>query len=338
MVKSIFTSDEIKFIEENYSKMDANEIGKLLGKTRKQIKGKADTLNIRKGIIVEKYSNEEVTFIEKNYNLMHTKDIANALNRTVKQINDKAYNLGLRRELLRYEYDESFFEEINNEEKAYWLGFIYADGCISEIFNKKTGALKSRTMELTLSKIDEVHLMKFLLSIKSNKPIEQKLIKLNGNEYKACKTSINNKKICDDLINLGCIPRKSLTIDFPKENVVPRYLIRHFIRGYFDGDGCVSFNHDNLSYIVNFVGTESILSGIQDFVEKENSLFRTVIRGKGKAFQVSWGGFTNFKLWYELLYKDSNIFLDRKHIKFLEAIETKKYTRDVAYYHRNMSN
>lgn len=336
LVKSIFTNDEVKFIKDNYLLMETKEIAKLLGKTPKQVKGKADNLKLRKGIFIDKYSNDEVEFIKKNYNLMLTRDIAKALNRTVKQINDKAYNIGLKKELIRYEYDETFFEKINTEEKAYWLGFIYADGCISQILNKRTGVLKSRTLEITLSKKDEFHLKKFLISIKSNKPIEEKLVKVNEIEYPSCKTSINNKKVCEDLMNLGCLPRKSLIIDFPIENIVPKYLIRHFIRGYFDGDGCVSYSHNNICYIVNFVGTKSMLNGIQDYAENEIGLSRTVINRKGKSFQVSWGGYTNFKLWYKFLYHNSTIFLNRKHNKFLEAINTKKYIRDVAYYHRNM--
>ena len=336
MSKSIFTNDEVKFIMKNYSQMDTKKIAELLKKTPKQIKGKADTLKLRKGIIVDKYTNDEVKFIRQNYNRMLTRDIAKVLSRTVKQINDKAYNMGLKKEVFRYEYDETFFKKINTEEKAYWLGFIYADGCISQIFNKRTGALKSQTMEITLAKKDEFHLKKLLIAIKSNKPIQQKLVKVKGIEYPSCKISINNKKICKDLINLGCLPRKSLIVDFPKENVVPKYLIRHFIRGYFDGDGCVSYSHNNLAYIVNFVGTENMLIGIQNYIEKEVGLSRTAIKGKGKAFQVNWGGFTSLLLWYKILYSDSIIFLDRKHNKFLEAINTKKYIRDVPYYHRNM--
>lgn len=284
----------------------------------------------------ESFTKEQMDFIRENYNKIPTKEIAAILGMSLKRVSDKAYRMGLKRELVRYMYDEAFFENIDTEEKAYWLGFIYADGCISQIFNKKTGALKSKTMEISLAERDKPHLEKLLSSLKSNKPIEQKIIRLKGIEYASCKVSINNKKICEDLMSLGCIPKKSLTIGFPKENIVSKSLLKHFIRGYFDGDGCVSYNHEKLIYIVNFVGTESMLNGIQNVVEELLGLTKTTIKEKGKAFQVNWGGFTNFKLWYKFLYEDATVFLDRKHDKFIEAISTKEYLRNVPYYHRNM--
>lgn len=335
MAKSIFNDEEIEFIKNNYSTMDTKEIAKILGKLPKQIKGKADNLGLKKGVALNPFSDEEIKIIKENYNIINTSEIAKLLNRTVKQVNDKAYNLGLRRDMLKHDYDESFFEIIDSEEKAYWLGFIYADGCISQIFNKDTGALKGRTLEITLAKIDKPHLEKFKKSIKTSKNITERISKIKNHEFESCRIQIYNKKICDDLIRLNCTPTKSLTLKFPSDNIVPNSLLNHFIRGYFDGDGCVSTDN-KYSYIVNFVGTKNFLDGVQNIFRNEIGLTKTSIREKGNASQTSWGGFHNFSRIYEYLYSNASMYLDRKKEKFENAIDNKEYVRDVAYYHRNM--
>lgn len=53
--------------------------------------------------------------------------------------------------------------------------------------------------------------------------------------------TITNKKIVDDLVKLKCVPRKSCIIELPTYDIVPENLFRHFLRGYFDGDGCMYY-------------------------------------------------------------------------------------------------
>ena len=79
---------------------------------------------------------------------------------------------------------------------------------------------------------DKEHLIEFNKHIKSTYPI-----KIEREKY--VKLKISNKHIGNSLINKGCIPKKSLILEFPNLSQVPKFLIRHFIRGYFDGDGCI---------------------------------------------------------------------------------------------------
>lgn len=65
--------------------------------------------------------------------------------------------------------------------------------------------------------------------------------------------------MCNDLISHGCVPNKSLILKPPK---IDNELINHFIRGYFDGDGCVSFNSKTKVYAVCILGTKEILEYI----------------------------------------------------------------------------
>ena len=121
-------------------------------------------------------------------------------------------------------FNHDLFSSINNEISAYWLGFLMADGCImNKISGQKMIVLCVKDLEVT---------EKFIKSIDGNfKPKTYKDV------YGVYLTS---EQMFNDLVMLGCIPRKSLVLKFPELN---SNVIHHFIRGYFDGDGCVSITH-----------------------------------------------------------------------------------------------
>lgn len=148
-----------------------------------------------------------------------------------------------------YNYNDTIFEIIDTEEKAYWLGFLYADGNVTKRLIKKENRKDkfSYQLELSLAEVDKDHLIKFgrfmFQDFNEEKNLKKKIIKLKEKEYIAYKITINSKKIVEDLIKLGCVPKKSLILTYPTEEQIPFKLQHHFIRGYFDGDGCVSFNN-----------------------------------------------------------------------------------------------
>lgn len=231
---------------------------------------------------IRNFTEEEIKFLRENYNKVETKEIAEKFNMTVKKVSDKAYRMGLRRDMKLHTYNENFFEKVDTEEKAYWLGFLYADGCVFESYNKNTGNLKARTLQLSLAIVDENHLLNFANTLGENLHVYYGSTKLNGKEFKYCKVDINNRKITSDIIQKGCTPRKSLTLTFPDEIILPENLKRHFVRGYFDGDGCVHVNKKTTSYVVNFVGTMDIIQEIQSEVYPIG-LNKTKIRPQGNA-------------------------------------------------------
>ena len=122
-------------------------------------------------------------------------------------------------------FDEHKFEKIDTEEKAYWLGFLDADGCIHNGRNYDYG------IELGLQEQDYSHLVKFKDFIEKDNKICYRE-KINSYRYQ-----FKNKTMNKDLINLGCVPHKSLILKFPDEDQVPDNFLIPFIRGYFDGDG-----------------------------------------------------------------------------------------------------
>ncbi|MDL2302602.1 LAGLIDADG family homing endonuclease, partial [Lachnospiraceae bacterium OttesenSCG-928-D06] len=139
----------------------------------------------------------------------------------------------------KYYYDEHYFQQIDSEHKAYWLGFLYADGHIEPL--RKGNKIKAYRIEIGLSAVDKSHLELFLHDIDSNAPLTYKKTIIRDKTYESCRVRINNTNMCRDLISLGCVPQKSLTLTFPSEELLPGNYVRHFIRGYFDGDGCISY-------------------------------------------------------------------------------------------------
>lgn len=164
---------------------------------------------------------------------------------------------------LKYHCNESFFENIDTEEKAYWLGFIYADGYIT---SKRKQC--NRKLGISLSIKDINHLEKFNNSIDGDAPIhtyEQKSGYSVGNCY--CRVVYQSKKLTDDLIRQGVVENKTNILSAP--NLHSDDLVLAFVRGYFDGDGSVWMQgKSNIQASVSFVGTDDILIFIMDYLIK----------------------------------------------------------------------
>src|SRR5690606_11965662 len=118
----------------------------------------------------------------------------------------------------KYNVNDDFFDLIDTEEKAYWLGFLSADGCIT----------RGNILKVRLAKYDENHLSKFLKSLKSDNKIYR--------DKNSVEIQISSQKLCDDLTRIGITRNKSLTI---KPINLPTEIYRHYWRGIFDGDGSI---------------------------------------------------------------------------------------------------
>lgn len=199
--------------------------------------------------------------------------------------------------------NENFFEVIDTEEKAYWLGFMYADGCVNT---------SRDSIELSLKEEDFNHIVKFKNALDSEHKIGKKVKRINNKEYVSYRLHIRNKKLKDDLIKHGCIPKKSKVLTFPK---LKNDLVIHFIRGYVDGDGCIT-THKTSKISLEILGTYEFLNGIRSYFKLSNDKYiynfnhsdvkRLVITGQ-KAFNI-----------IESMYKDCTISLDRKFNRYKE--------------------
>lgn len=204
--------------------------------------------------------------------------------------------------------DDNFFEKIDTEEKAYWLGFISADGCI---YTKKNSG--SKILEVSLQKGDISHLHKLQKSIKSNYPIVEKT-----NSYQF---SVVSRKIYQDLHKYGITERKTKTLKPPKDGLIPKELINHYIRGIFDGDGGFSISKDGESYTysINFCGTIDVVKYIRNILDLENiklhipenidNYAEWKIKGNKQTLRVA-----------KYIYKNSTLYLDRKYENYQNLI------------------
>jgi hypothetical protein len=120
-------------------------------------------------------------------------------------------------------------------------------------------------------------------------------------------SSIHSKRMVHDLEQLGCVPAKSLILRFPE---LPQNLVRHFVLGYLDGDGCVSLHNKwqripQLRY--SFVGTREFLAGIQKVLNREGH-----VAGSGKAFRLEYNGNGVCRRIADWMYEGASIYLQRK--------------------------
>ena len=224
----------------------------------------------------------------------------------------------------KYSYNDDYFKKIDTAEKAYWLGFLYADGCITRFYRGEK--LKSMSLELTLKNEDCEHLVKFKNALESNVPIQHKVV---AGKYRADRIVINNTKMCRDLIKLGCTPTKSLTLEFPDNDIVPIKFINDFVRGYFDGDGGISYTegeyyhsernkfYKQYHYRCYFCGTEQFLTELKN-VLNFNDIKTSDLKkdNRSNAVNIYIYGKENIEKFKKYLYTNNCVSLSRKFDKF----------------------
>lgn len=209
----------------------------------------------------------------------------------------------------------NFFDSIDTEEKAYWLGFFFADGNISKSSRLYKGKIKNGNyrIELSLKGEDIEHLKKFAKAINYEKEI--KISKASFNSTR-CRLGFNNKHLWTVLNSYGCTPCKSLTLKFPNIEIFKsKDLIFHFIRGYVDGDGNIGFKDKNHRYMqLRILGTEHFLNTLQNSLplERNNKLFKDK-----NIFELIFND-RRGKYVCKLLYENANIYLERKYLRYKE--------------------
>ncbi len=218
-------------------------------------------------------------------------------------------NKGIR----KYKLDESFFDTIDTEEKAYFLGFLYADGC---------NFIKRGRASIGLQERDKEILEKFKLLVKTDRPLQLRITDKSRKGFENCQNQytliLHSRHLSNALVKLGCVNAKTLVLKFPTEDQVPLYLQRHFIRGYFDGDGCVEKNG------ASFMGTWNFCQSVSKIVKEQfNINFYIRLRSKYPTSEayIKQKMARTFLKW---LYQDSTIYLQRKYEKYLIQMEYEK--------------
>lgn len=218
-----------------------------------------------------------------------------------------------------YTVDSDFFKKIDTEEKAYIVGFIAADGHIDANTYRLTIALKNSDYQL---------LEKIRTAMHSTHPIKRGI--LRKNPYKKtenkileqCSISINGKDLVQPLINMGLSGKKTYTLSDELIKYIPDNLVRHFLRGYFDGDGNVTWGTEYSSgfkYIVQVCGNEDFLNGsFQKYFPSNCSLYKNKYSKQCYTWKIA-----NKKEVLKFLiyiYDDAHIYLNRKYLIYKYAL------------------
>lgn len=278
--------------------LDRHTLSKMMYDRGDRIPQNYSRLNEYDSKIIDLYGNGmSINNISKNIGVS-TNVIWNALRNN---------NIDTNRVRTIYSVNENAFDTIDSEEKAYWLGFLYADGYV----NTDSGVLS-----LALQVKDIKHLERFRSFMKTNIPIIRKYITTDDKIFESCRIDICRKRIATSVCKLGCTPTKSLTLRFPTTDQVPKHLIHHFMRGYFDGDGSIYHSKQrNGKYQMGF----SIIGTLEFINEFDNILncSKTKRGVCGKAYELRHSGNIKVMKIFNYLYNDATIYLERKYTKFV---------------------
>ena len=213
----------------------------------------------------------------------------------------------------RFSVDESYFKMIDSPEKAYWLGFLYADGYVT----------KQHKVGLSLAECDTGHIEKFRAAIRSTHPVHF----YTSSGYSNCRYArliFSSEEMSADLQRLGCVQRKSLILMFPTEEQVPLIYLRDFVRGYFDGDGSITTGGKGHYLRLKICGTKEFLEGLRNYINsviQPNELHTSLEKrhkDEKNNFSLTISPPYNAKRVLDELYKDSTVYLDRKYALYMK--------------------
>lgn len=192
-----------------------------------------------------------------------------------------------------------------SEESAYWGGFIAADGCIT-----------NESLKICLSYDDLAHLEKFKAFMKSTHKIT-----INTDKYYRCEIGFKQETVLNDLRNkYNITERKSLIYELPK---LDNNSFRHFLRGYFDGDGCIceSFSNKNsitATLYTTITGSNSLIKSLYERIDLPGT-----IQFKENVSVIKYNTNSSFEL-LDYMYSDSSIYLDRKFALYKQVNNVRK--------------
>ena len=217
-----------------------------------------------------------------------------------------------------YNFNQNLLEEINSAEKAYFLGFFCADG---HLIKNRNG------IQFRLAIQDRDILEKINKLFSSNLPIKEYLPSGNGKQNVVVLTMVG-KIFKNNLSKLNLPYDKTHYLEFP--TYIQENLMSHFIRGYFDGDGWITFfkrkNPQRLNkteIMVGLLSTKNFIEGLSKYLKnkqiKHHIGFRRVKTMDLWRLQIS-GSFEVLKF-LDFIYKDKgDMFLERKFNKFQKLI------------------
>lgn len=213
-----------------------------------------------------------------------------------------------------YRCNESYFSSITSEEKAYFFGLLCADGCNFEPQYAITLKLQARDRKLVYA---------FRKAIGYTGKVHRRVpcgAFKNAQRQYSC--VLRSKVMSLDLTSLGCVHQKTSKLKFP--SCVPRELMGHFIRGFFDGDGSI-YGGVQRTPVVSFLSTKKFCVSLKHYFSESG--IKSSIRKVNGTYELTVVRIACVKLLFHLLYDSATIFLPRKRDKFIAAVNRGSLTR-----------
>lgn len=312
-MKKLFNKEQEEFIVSNYLTMKYKDIAQCLGDyTPLQITGWLNNNGYKKGH-KSIFSDYDKKYMRENYLCMPYKQIANHIGFTERQVRSWINN---NCDLKNRKFNDKYFSSIDTHNKAYWIGFIYADGYVikNDISrNYELGIeLQARDVKLLEDFNNELggsHAIKYMHKEKyiCDNPLPSKT--------NSVVLRIYSKQIVSDLINCNVIRNKTKFSIFP---IVEDHLFFDFLRGYIDGDGCIYVNKHKIS--ASQVHVTSAHREVLDYIRNKLSEYNIksyVYKETDAKYRI----YINYKdaiNLLDLIYYDDNVQkLDRKYKKYL---------------------
>lgn len=238
----------------------------------------------------------------------------------------------------RYSFNKNIFDEIDTEEKAYWLGFLWSDGTVAKRVRNENNVEYAFKIDLMVEDIE--HIQKLKSFLESTHPIKVYKSKgFNGEPREMARLHISNRHLGQTLYHkYGLIPHRS---SFSKtRELIPNHLFKHFIRGVLDADGCLvisnvelyknsehkTYTREVLKLAVNFSTYEEVAKEIQlhlhsqSVVQSINKTHKRHENGDAECVALKYSGNQQCKRIATYLYEDAKVFLQRKYDKYLEFL------------------
>lgn len=263
------------------------------------------------------WTNEEDDVIREYYPISGTSGVQKYLpHRNQNAIKSRAAKIGVK----YLSYDECYFDKIDSHEKAYWLGFLYADGYVTT----------DHRWGLELQSEDIEHMQNLLNAFDAN-------LKIKTRERKcaiSCLFQIKNTHMFNSLVNNGVIPNKTAKLSFPSETVLKKDYYPDFIRGFFDGDGtAVSYVNKKTGskgktliynrYIVSIVcKSEDFLNVIKTILNNAGIDFKYYLNKRDNLPFIQLSDAKNIRKFFDYIYQGSSDKnrLKRKYEKMCDMI------------------
>ena len=210
----------------------------------------------------------------------------------------------------QFQCDHTFFSLIDTEVKAYWLGFFAADGYVGT----------RNALAVSVATEDNEHLIRFTEALQSTHPIKM----YTYPKVSFAKLFIRSEGLATGLAQYGIVGNKTFTLRWPD---LPAELLRHFLRGYTDGDGGFYTGKTTYPYknvIFSVTSNEHFLEGMQQFLMTSLGLPKTKHTQRHKdspIFTLRYTGRNQVEHIVIWLYEGATVYLPRKYIKIMDYLQ-----------------